>query len=327
MLTVEQTLGLALLGLVVGCFGTLIGAGGGFLLAPILVLMYPKEQPETLTSISLIAVFFNALSGSVGYYRQRLIDVRAGLGFSAAAVPGAVLGAIVTTILPRTTFELILAVMLLIGAGLLLFKAPPRHAGHADEKPAGRWGPRVGHPSPLGEIIAAGVGFVSSLLGIGGGIIHVPAMVHLLRFPVHVAAATSHFVLAITAGAAIVTHGFNGSLTHGIHRALPIGLGAVIGAQIGARLAKKIEARLILKALALALVMAGLRIMWTGIHDLVRWRSAPPPPDKTTTRTDVPAAPTAGAPHQPDARSPGGSPPGAPAGGDGQGTPGSTPGG
>lgn len=50
------------LGFFAGGYGTLIGAGGGFVLAPALLLLYPGEAPETITSISLASVFFNALS-------------------------------------------------------------------------------------------------------------------------------------------------------------------------------------------------------------------------------------------------------------------------
>ena len=48
---------------------------------------------------------------------------RAGLAFSIAATPGAIIGALVTTRLPRTTFEVVLALMLLVGAAFLLFRA------------------------------------------------------------------------------------------------------------------------------------------------------------------------------------------------------------
>jgi uncharacterized membrane protein YfcA len=50
------------LGFVIGAYGTLIGAGGGFVLVPILLLLYPQAAPETLTSISLAV---NALSGKI----------------------------------------------------------------------------------------------------------------------------------------------------------------------------------------------------------------------------------------------------------------------
>ena len=62
------------LGLFIGAFGTMIGAGGGFLLVPILLLVYPKENTELITSTSLAVVFFNALSGTWAYSRMKRID-------------------------------------------------------------------------------------------------------------------------------------------------------------------------------------------------------------------------------------------------------------
>jgi uncharacterized membrane protein YfcA len=80
------------LGFVIGAYGTLIGAGGGFVLVPILLLLYPNESPEIITCISLAVVFFNALSGSLAYSRMRRIDYKSGLLFSLATIPGAILG-------------------------------------------------------------------------------------------------------------------------------------------------------------------------------------------------------------------------------------------
>jgi len=83
----EAALLLALLGVGVGAFGTLVGAGGGFILTPVLLLIYPHDSARTLTAISLAVVFFNALSGSIAYGRQRRIDYRSGLVFGAATLP------------------------------------------------------------------------------------------------------------------------------------------------------------------------------------------------------------------------------------------------
>ena len=55
---------LVLIGVAVGAFGTIVGSGGGFILTPILLLLYPHDKPATITAISLTAVFFNAASGS-----------------------------------------------------------------------------------------------------------------------------------------------------------------------------------------------------------------------------------------------------------------------
>ena len=87
-----QPVGLIVIGFTVGAIGTLIGAGGGFLLVPILLLLNPKTPPDVVTGISLAVVFFNAASGSVAYARMRRINYRAGIIFALAAVPGAVIG-------------------------------------------------------------------------------------------------------------------------------------------------------------------------------------------------------------------------------------------
>ena len=92
-------------GFVIGAYGTLIGAGGGFVLVPMLILLYPQEAPEVITSISLAVVFFNALSGSFVYIRLKRVDYRSGILFSAATIPGAILGAMTTSRIPRPLWD------------------------------------------------------------------------------------------------------------------------------------------------------------------------------------------------------------------------------
>lgn len=261
--------GLAMLGLAVGCFGTVIGAGGGFILVPVLVLCYPHDSTQTITSISLAVVFFNALSGSIGYIRQRKVDVRSALWFSSTAVPGSVAGAITTGYLPRAMFELVLGAVL-IGAAALLLAAPTKR--EPAEQPAtddSLLGPWIKHHRATGLALAFAAGFVSSLLGIGGGIIHVPALVHALGFPVHIATATSHFVLAVTAGSGTAVHLATGAFQHGLRRAAALSVGVVIGAQLGARWARRAPPVFIMRALAVALVGVGARILYAGVHALV----------------------------------------------------------
>ncbi len=119
----------------------------------------------------------------------------------------------------------------------------------------------------LGVTLSLLVGFFSSLLGIGGGIIHVPALVYLLNFPVHIATATSHFILANTALAGTLTHILTGTIAHGLHRTVLLAIGVVVGAQVGARLSNRIKGPWIIKSLAVALGLVGLRILiqaWFG---------------------------------------------------------------
>lgn len=261
------------LGLLLGAFGTLIGAGGGFLLVPILLLLYPRENPEIITSISLAVVFFNAASGSWAYARMGRIDYRSAALFSVATIPGAVLGAISTSAVSRRLFDAVLGAMLVLVA-LYLIRHPggetprPNEDGDASPLPAE---PPDSHPfaarprMTLGMLLSLLVGYVSSLLGIGGGIIHVPLMVRVLRFPIHIATATSHLILAFTALAGTIAHIVGGSFQHGWRRTIVIGVGVVVGAQLGARLSNRIRGDWIIRSLAIALIAVGARVCWQSV--------------------------------------------------------------
>src|SRR5262245_6736346 len=120
-------------GVLIGAFGTLIGAGGGFVLTPMLLLVYPDESPESITSISLAVVFFNAFSGSVAYARMQRIDYASGVLFALATIPGAVVGALTTTFMPRQTFNLIFGLCMILTAIFLYLRgeaASKRAAQH-----------------------------------------------------------------------------------------------------------------------------------------------------------------------------------------------------
>lgn len=259
--------GAVAIGVLIGAIGTLIGAGGGFLLMPVLVLAYPHTPPAVLAAISLAVVFANASAGSLAYARMRRIDYRAGLWFAAAGVPGSIAGAIVTSWLDRRVFDPLLGGMLVLVAALLLLRpTPPRlavsdsgfHTLVESDGTVHRYHPRLA----LGMLLSVFVGFASSLMGIGGGILHVPLMVFALGFPVHVATATSHFVLAIVVLAGTATHAADGTLAPGLAFTLPLAAGVLLGAPLGARWSGKLSGPWILRGLAIALALAGLRLLF-----------------------------------------------------------------
>jgi uncharacterized protein len=284
------------LGIAIGALGTLMGVGGGIVLVPLLLILYPHERPEVLTAVSLTVIFFNALSGSVAYARMRRIDYRAALIFAASALPGAILGAICTEFVPRREFNGAIGVMLMAaavfltlhpvrerlaktarrsgsGAGLAdkghgdAVAFGPADAGTSAPVDAGTSAPSAPPPYrtrgrlALGAALSTGVGFLASLLGLGGGIIHVPVLVTILKFPVHVATATSHMILAILALAAVTVHVADGSLAVGVWHAVALAAGVVVGAQVGAALSNRISGLWIMRALTVALGLVGLRIL------------------------------------------------------------------
>ncbi len=260
---------LVAIGLGVGAFGTLIGAGGGFILTPILLLLYPHDSARTITAISLAVVFFNAASGSAAYARQRRIDYRSGIVFGLATLPGAVGGALVVGSVSRHVFDGIMGAVLAVLAAWLVagerWPLPlPQHHLEAREV-VDRSGARYVYEVPLrrGALYSLGVGFLSSFLGIGGGVIHVPLLVRALGFPVHLATATSHFVLAIMAGAGTATHIGLGSFSHGegVRRTLSLSAGVVAGAQFGAHVSLRLRGAVIQWLLALALLALAARLL------------------------------------------------------------------
>jgi uncharacterized protein len=260
---------LSLLGVAVGAYGTVIGAGGGFVLVPVLLLLYPHDPPTTITTISLAVVCANALSGSVAYARMRRVDYQTGLVFAAATVPGAVVGVFATALFRRGPFDLLLGVTLVVLALWLVVRPAPdeqpaptgNHRTHRTLEDADGVTYAYDYNRALGLALSGMVGFLSSLLGIGGGIIHVPAMVQLLSIPPHVATATSHFILAFTSLTGSLVHALRGDFNGAVGRTVPLCAGVLVGAQSGARLSSRLGGPWIVRLLALALALVGARLV------------------------------------------------------------------
>jgi len=268
---------LALLGVAVGAYGTVIGAGGGFVLVPLLLIIYPDYPPERVTAISLAVIWANASSGSIAYARQRRIDYVTGFIFVAASIPGVIGGALLVHLVTERLFSLLFG-LLLLGVVVVLLRRPAmvvreplRGRGvlvrtlRGPEGATYRYGFRVWQ----GALLSLGIGFASSLFGIGGGIIHVPAMILLFHIPITIAVATSHMVLAFMAGGGTVIHLANGTLSgEALRQAVAIGAGAVVGAQVGAAISHRVSGRAVLGLLSIALVGLAARLLLRGIFDI-----------------------------------------------------------
>lgn len=265
-----ELVGLVVLGFVVGAYGTLIGAGGGFVLVPLLLFLYPDYKPEQITAISLAVVMANATSGSIAYGRHRRIDYLTGLIFASSSAPGVVTGALLVQYVPERLFSGMFGVLLLLlsvvairgrGGGV---RPPVRGPGVLHREMTDREGKtyvyayRIWH----GVAISLGVGFTSSLFGIGGGVIHVPAMIIILHIPVQYAIATSHFTIAFMAGGATIVHIINGGLSgEQAVKAVALAIGAIPGAQIGAIIAHRTKPQLVLVLLGVAILGLGIRLL------------------------------------------------------------------
>jgi hypothetical protein len=115
----------------------------------------------------------------------------------------------------------------------------------------------------LGILLSFFIGFLSSALGVGGGIVHVPALIMLFHFPPHIAIGTSQFILAISAVVGTAAHALSGHVL--LRVAIPLGLGGVAGAFLGAALARRAHSGWIVRLLALALVVLGTKLVWGAV--------------------------------------------------------------
>jgi hypothetical protein len=116
-----------------------------------------------------------------------------------------------------------------------------------------------------------GAGLVSALLGIGSGVLKIPAMDSALRLPIKVSSATSNFMIGVTAAASAGVYFVRGDIQTGL--AGPVALGSVAGALVGARLLQAIPAErmrvlfvVVLLALAVQMLLSALGVHLPGTH-------------------------------------------------------------
>jgi uncharacterized protein len=184
---------------------------------------------------------------TIVYARMWRIDYCAGLLFAAASVPWAVLGAYATSLLSRQLFDLMFSVLILALAALIILHPTPRvqpirlprYALRRRLTDAKGVHYDYAFSPPRGAGLSFLIGWISSLLGIGGGAFHAPVLVYLLHFPLHVATAMSHFTLAIMSLIGSITHVLMGDCSHGIRRTVAVRV--VVGAQLGALLSQRLR--------------------------------------------------------------------------------------
>jgi uncharacterized protein len=255
--------------LAAGVIGALVGAGGGFILVPVLLFLYPDDPPHTITMISLSVVLASAASGSIAYARQRRIDYRTAFILAFATIPGAAVGALLTRQIDRGLFIIVFSVVLTFVAGFLFFRPTPKQRLARGDS---RWLTRRSlldrggeqHDYAFPMIPAFGIcliiGLLSSLLGVGGGIFQVPIFILVLGFPAHIATATSSLMLVATSSTGVLTHLAAGDTGDVLVRILLLVPGVIIGAQIGAALARRTKPRVIARTMAIVLLIAAVRL-------------------------------------------------------------------
>ena len=253
-------------GVLIGVIGTLIGAGGGFIHVPVLIIFY-GFSPQHAIGTSMAVVMLNAISGTFAYIAQKRIDYEIGLKYAVAASPGVLVGALLSQYFSVSSFSVIFGLLLVLLSYYLFsgreFSVVRTKAAQAPNtrylKDAAGEQYSYAPDMSVGFSASTLIGIFSGLFGIGGGIIHVPLMYSVLGIPVHIATATSHFILAITAFLGTVV--FVGLGYVDLDYAVLLGMGTIIGAGWGARLSLKTRPAVIKKIIALCLFLLALKLL------------------------------------------------------------------
>ena len=235
---------LLLLGLIAGTFGALVGLGGGIILVPVLSLWL--GLPITVAvGVSLVCVIATSSGAAAIYVQQRLTDMRLGMLLELASSAGAVTGALIVPFLPPALIKGLFGAFLLYSAILMV-------RNRATEKEGVSTTDYQVRNYPLGLGVSYAAGNVSAILGIGGGPIKVPLMNVFMGVPLRVAAATSNFLMGVTAAASAILYYSRGDVYVAV--AAPLSVGVFAGAFLGSWLAKRVHGRWIRFILVLVLI-------------------------------------------------------------------------
>lgn len=236
------------LGSLAGGLGVLLGIGGGVFLVPLLVLLLGLPF-RTAVGISLSAVVATSTVVSAGMTGRRLINLRLGMLLEVATVIGGLAGGLTAQALPERALHVIFGLVTATIAAVMLTRLNRRNVILDLTIDPGRLGGRFYEEESGGEVtyrvrrLGLGVagsfaaGNLSSLLGIGGGVVKVPLLNAACGVPMRAAAATSAFMIGVTAVAALPIYYIRGDVVPQLAAAGVLGvlLGSRAGFWIGGR--------------------------------------------------------------------------------------------
>jgi uncharacterized protein len=253
-------------GVVAGFLAGFFGVGGGIILVPILLFYFQSIGVSSLVAThiafgtSLLIIIFASLSSARQYAHNGLVVWRAVVVIGLASVVGSLAGSQLAGALDGKTLRQFFAILVIVSAVRLLMEA---------RKPKEETMPALKNTMLI--LTGLFVGIVSSLAGVGGGVLSIPIMHSLLKFPLKKALGTSSATIVITAFAAAAGYVFSGwgnpllpSGTLGyvayLH-ALPLIVGSIPMAMVGARIAHKTQVLLLKRIFAVFLLVIAVRML------------------------------------------------------------------
>jgi uncharacterized membrane protein YfcA len=260
-----------------GAFGALLGLGGGVIIVPILTLALGIDIHYAIGA-SIVSVIATSSGAAAAYLRDGVTNIRVGMFLEMATTTGAIVGAFVAGYIGGPGLSLIFS-------GVLLYSAFVMYRRRDAELPVGvEMGPLANflhlgssyYDTSLNQKVEYNVrgaryglplmfiaGAVSGLLGIGSGILKVPAMDIAMKLPLKVSTATSNLMIGVTAAASAGVYFIRGDINPFI--AAPVAMGVLIGATAGTRVMMRAKSTLIRRVFIVVMVLVAVEMLIKGL--------------------------------------------------------------
>jgi uncharacterized membrane protein YfcA len=227
--------------------GGVLGMASGIFIVPVLT-MFCRIDIHTAVGASLVSVIACSCGSAAPFLKERLTNIRLAILLETATTSGALCGVFLAGLVPTQYLYLLFVLILLLSAQQMLVRRKDPDGSSSVQR------------LPLGMTLMYGAGMISALLGIGSGVLKIPAMDTALRLPIKVSSATSNFMIGVTATASAAAYFARGEIVTSV--AAPIALGSVVGAVLGARILINVPAqRLRLMFLGILVLLAAQMLL------------------------------------------------------------------
>ena len=261
---------IALCAIIVSCFGAIVGFGGGVFMVPLLVILFKIPIKLAIGSVifalipaSAISTLFNIKSATIDYYAALILEL--------PTILGTFLGAYLTDVLPLDAVEILFSAIIITIGIFTIYKSGTT----SNKRDKTTWlyqlnkiGWSIIRKTPHGvykiNFLVAAIfglfsGIIAGFLGIGGGFLKVPIMLHVIKMPSFVAASTSLFMIFFTSISGSLSHYYLGHIY--FDQAIPVLIGFPLGAILGNLINTKVSSASLQQMIGSGLILAGISIM------------------------------------------------------------------